>query len=192
MENRPEERNELVERARHALEHPGEVEPPGGLHRYSLFLRLWRYPAFEPWISWAIFEPGRYADDANALHVRQITWDQRRDLGRFADPMEWLRQGYRAPPTLNVADATVSPETLKPYLDELAHARIPVLPRESSIVLDGEERGAETYGGAITTRVVWQAGESRHSQAAIVSLERLMDLLAGLSSHDAEAQRGDT
>jgi hypothetical protein len=114
MEHRPEERNELVERARHALEHPDEVEPHDNLHRYSLLLRLWRYPSFEPWIAWALFEPGRYADGANALHVRQITWDQQRDLSRFANPMEWLRQGYRAPPTLGVADETVSRETLKP------------------------------------------------------------------------------
>ncbi len=88
MENRPEERRELLARARHALEHPGEVEPRGDLHRYRLFLRLWRYPSFEPWVSWAVFEPGRYADDAELFHVRQITWDQQRNLGRFTDPLE--------------------------------------------------------------------------------------------------------
>jgi hypothetical protein len=158
MEKRPEERNELVACARYALEHPSKVEPHGNLHRYSLFLRLWRYPAFEPWVSWMIFEPGRYADDTNTRHVRQITWDQRRDLGRFADPMEWLWQGYRAPPSLYVDDTAVSREALKPYLDELARARIPLLRRESSIVLDGEERGVETYSGAFSRRVVWQVG----------------------------------
>jgi hypothetical protein len=180
MENRPEERSELLARGLYALEHPAEMEPRGNLHRYRLFLRLWRYPSFERCVSWAIFEPGRYADDADLLRVRQITWDQRRDLGRFADPMEWLRQEYRAPPTLHVADTTVPRETLKPYLDELARARIPLLPRESSIALDGEERGVETYGGAISTRVVWRPGAARHTPPALLNLERLMDMLATL------------
>lgn len=130
MENRTDERNELLARGRHALEHPGEVEPRGDLHHYGLFLRLWRYPSFAPWTSWALFEPDRYAVDANALYVRQITWDQGRDLGRFADPMEWLRQGYRAPPTIHVADASVPRQTLKPYLDELAHTYSTSLARQ--------------------------------------------------------------
>jgi hypothetical protein len=180
MENRPEERNELIERAQHALEHPYEVEPHGDLHRYSLFLRLWRYPSFASWISWAIFEPGKYADDASALHVRQIRWDQGRDLGRFANPMEWLRQGYRAPPTIHVADTAVSRETLRPYLDELAHTRIPLLLRESSIVLDGEERGVETYSGVISTRINWLAGAERHAPDVVRSLDRLIDLLQSI------------
>ena len=107
-------------------------------------------------------------------------WDQQRDLGRFANPLEWLRQGYRAPPTLDVADAAVSRETLKPYLDELARARIPLLPRESPIVLDGEERGVETYGFALSMRVVWQPGAARHTPSALLNLERLMEILAAL------------
>jgi hypothetical protein len=180
MEDRPEERRELLERGRYALKHPDETEPRGNLHRYSLFLRLWRYPSFEPWISWAIFEPGRYADDANALHVRQITWDQQCDLGRFADPMEWLRQGYRAPPTLRVADTAVSSELLKPYQDELARACIPLFPREDFITLDGEERGVETYGFAVSARVVWRPGRPRDTPPALLNLERLMDLLTEL------------
>jgi hypothetical protein len=57
-------------------------------------------------------------NDANAFHVRLIIWHEQRNLGRFADPMEWLRQAYRAPPALDGADATVSRETLKPYLAE--------------------------------------------------------------------------
>jgi hypothetical protein len=136
----------------------------------------------------ALFEPGRYADDANALHVRQITWDQQRDLSRFANPLEWLRQGYLAPPTLDVADATVSRETLKPYLDELARARIPLLPRESSIVLYGEERGVETYGFVVAARVAWRPGALSHTPHLLANLERLIDLLATLFER-AEAER---
>ena len=180
MENRPEERNELIARAGQALEHPNEIEPRGDLHRYRLYLRLWRYPAFEPWISWAIFEPGRYADDVESFHVRQITWNQQYDLSRFAAPMEWLRQGYRTPPTLDVADMKVSCETLKPYLDELARAHIPLLPSEGYITLDGEELGIETYGFSALACIVWRPGTARDTPAVVRSLERLMDLLQSI------------
>jgi hypothetical protein len=188
MENRPEERNELVERARHALEHPGEVEPRGDLHRYSQFLRLWRYPAFGPWNSWTLFEPGRYADDPEAFRLRQITWDQRSDLGRFGDPMEWLRQGYRAPPTLDVVDATVSRVTLKPYLDGLAHVRIPLLQGERYVMLDGEERGVEAYGFAVSARVVWRPGAEHHTSAVFGSLDLLIDLLRSVCQHSRQGE----
>jgi hypothetical protein len=59
MENRPEERDELLERGPYALEHPGGVEPRGDPPRSRLLLRLWRYAPFEPWVAWALFEPGR-------------------------------------------------------------------------------------------------------------------------------------
>jgi len=162
------------------VEHTGEGEPRGNLHRYSLFLRRWRYPSFEPWISWTLFEPGRYADDVASFHLRQITWNQGYDPGRFADPMEWLRQGYRAPPTLQVADRTVSRETLKPSLDGLAHTSVPLLLTEDYITLGGEAYGVETYGFAVSARVVWRPGAARDTPPGLLNLERLMDMLQSI------------
>jgi hypothetical protein len=62
----------------------------------------------------------------------------------------------------------------------LARARIPLLPREGSIVLDGEERGVEAYSGFISTHINWLAGAERHTPAVFKSLERLMELLQSI------------
>jgi hypothetical protein len=101
-------------------------------------------------------------------------------VSRFVNPLEWLRQGFRAAPTLDVSDSAASREMLMPYLDELAYTRIPLLWQDSSIVLDGEEHGVQTYSGAVSIRTTWQAGAERNTTAVVRSLERLMELLQTL------------
>lgn len=144
VENRPEELAELQSRAFWALEHPGQIEPREAIDRLRQMLRLWQYPAFDQYRAWAVFIPRRevLVDETRVL-VREVIWNRLHDLQRFANPLEWLRQGYRTPPLLHVRDVEIAYSHLSSLLDELARLPVPVAGIQPRWGLDGETFGFE-------------------------------------------------
>jgi len=180
MENRPEERAELEARGLHALEHPEPPEPREWGQRFAPSLRLWRYPAFDAWTAWTVFEMVlRPADREEPAFVQicEVTWDRPYDMGRFADPLEGVRRGFRAPPTIRVRDGELPAGELRAWQDGMAHAAIPLLGIGEVIGLDGERLGIETYGGSQPIRLSWWADGPEEWRPLTRAVMKLMDTL---------------
>lgn len=154
MENRPEERAELERRGLEALEHPERGEPTEPLHRLLALLRIWHYPSFDVHTAYLLLRP---MDDARSapLHLRRVIWDRTRDMMRFADPLEGMRQGFRAPPTLDVRDVSASKGSVGPALHAVLNAPLRLGPADHSVGLDGEQFGVETCGSMYAARLQW-------------------------------------
>jgi hypothetical protein len=142
-ENRPEEFAELVARAHHALEHAEQLEPQETVSNVRLMLRHWRYHAFLDHRSWTVFRPARQYMSQGPFIVREVVWARAHDVRRFSDPLEWLRQGYRAPPTLTVRDASMPPSDIVPLLVKLADAPVPLAGVDLSWGVDATACGFE-------------------------------------------------
>jgi hypothetical protein len=155
-ENRPEELAELEERARWALEHPEQLAPREAVESAHLMLRLWQEPSFFDVTCWSIFKPaGRNRGDTGLI-VRRVVWERTQDLSRFANPLEWLRQGYRAPPTIVVSDARMPADQFTRLLAALAQAPVPAAGIAARWVLDGERFGFENVeSGFLRVRLEW-------------------------------------
>lgn len=189
-ENRPEEKAELESRALWALEHPGQVEPREAVDRLQQMLRLWQYPAFDQYRAWAVFIPRREAlvDETRVL-VREVIWDRLHDLQRFANPLEWLRQGFRAPPLLHVRDAEVAYSRVSLLLDDLARQPVQVAGMQTLIGLDGETFGFEYCASfLIRARLEWWCDGPAEWKTFTDSVARLRDRLQqGVSGEGHEA-----
>ena len=148
-ENRPEELAELEVRARWALEHPEQLEPREAVEGVRMVLRLWHKLTFFDSTCWSVFRPvGRNREDAS-LMVRKVVWERTHDLRRFADPLEWLKQGYRAPPTIVVCDARMQSDQFTSLLAGLAQAPVSVASIKAPWGLDGEWFGLKIWNLAI-------------------------------------------
>src|SRR5258707_13785909 len=114
QEHRPAERAALETRGRHALEEAAQHEPREAVRNLQPLLRLWHSAAFFAHTSWTVFDP---PDQAHTRLVRQGQWDRPHDMRRFSDPLEGVKQGFHAPPTVNVRDARVPDKTLRTHLE---------------------------------------------------------------------------
>lgn len=186
-ENRPEERAELESRAFWALEHLGQVEPREAVDRLQQMLRLWQYPAFDQYSAWAVFIPRREAlvDETRVL-IREVTWDRPHDLQRFANPLEWLKQGYRTPPLLHVQDVKIAYSRISALLGDLARLPVQVVAVQTLIGLDGEEFGFE-YSASflIRARLEWWCDGPTEWRAFIDCVARLRETLQQSVSGEA-------
>jgi hypothetical protein len=155
-ESRPEELAELETRARWALEHPERLEPREVVEDVRPVVRLWHYPAFSDYACWAVFRPARRNMSDQSGIVRRVIWEWTHDLRRFADPLEWLKQGYRAPPTIVVRDARMPADQFAPLLAELALAPVPAAGIAAYWGLDSETFGFENVeSGFLRVRLEW-------------------------------------
>lgn len=118
--------------------------------------------------------------DGHELLVRRVNWDHPHDFRRFSDPLEGVRQGFFAPPTLVVHDARTTDRALRPYLRELRKLSIPPLGIDASIGIDGETFGLQTYGASDSTRLEWWCEGPREWRPFTEAAGRLRNFLDGL------------
>lgn len=177
MENRPAERELLQRRAEQALEDPASLEPSEPLLFARPQLRLWHYPAFFVWTTWMVFEQPA---NEHSLLARRVIWDSPYDHSRFSDPLEGVRQGFSAPPTLTVDDASTIDNALQPFLHELGRQPIPVVTPHPSIGLDGETFGFQSYGSSATIRLQWWHDGPKEWRPLIEAIGRIRDFLDSL------------
>ncbi len=186
-ENRPEELEELRSRAFQALEHPEQLEPREAVEQLRPLLRLWRYPSltFADHRSWTIFTTPRNHPGERMVLVREVTWDSPHDLSRFANPLEWLKQGHRAPPSLRVRDVKLAYSLLSPLLDDLAQLPVPVAGVKPLWGLDGERFGFEYSDSSfLRARLEWWCDGPAEWKAFTDSVARLRVLLRRLLHED--------
>lgn len=175
LENRTVERAALETRGQCALEEAAQYEPQEAIRGLQPLLRVWYYPAFFVHTSWTVFDP---PDPARTRLVRQVQWDRPHDLLRFSDPLEGVKQGFQAPPTVSVRDARVVDTTLRRHLAELRRLPIPVAGLAAPIGLDGEVFGLQCYGSFLATHLQWW-GEGPHAWSAFTAaVTRLRNVLA--------------
>lgn len=150
LENRPVEREALEMRGQHALEHAAQHEPREAVRNLQPLLRLWHYPASFAYVSWTVFDP---PDASRTRLVRQVRWDRPHDLLRFSDPLEGVRQGFQAPPTIFVRDARVEDDKFRADVQDLSRVPIPVVGIEAPFGVDGEVFGLHLYGYFLATQI---------------------------------------
>jgi hypothetical protein len=180
MENRPEERAELEARGLHALEHPEPPEPREWGQRFAPIVRLWRYPAFGAYTAWTLFavtpRPGD-REEPEVVHIREVTWDRPYDMGRFADPLEGVRRGFRAPPTIRERDGELPEGEWRAWRDGMARVAIPLVGVEGVVGLDGETFGIETYDGFNVFRLGWWCDGPREWWPFVRAVGRLREMM---------------
>ena len=116
------------------LDHP-ETYPGLVQHRDARrLLRLWRYPSFEPYCSWAVIEA------RSGLCLRRVVWDQRRQ-----DPE----------PVTYGSETVLRPEELAAVLAELAAIRLAPFPVMRILGLDGTGYGVEQGDRSGSARLEW-------------------------------------
>lgn len=112
--------------------YPGLVE-----HRNARqLLRLWRYPSFEPWCSWAVIKA------RSGLFLRRVVWDR---LDRSGMPQ----------PVTYGCEAPLQQEMVELVLGELAAVRLVPFPTASALGLDGTGYGVEQDIGLRSARLTW-------------------------------------
>jgi hypothetical protein len=175
LEHRPAERQALETRGQHALEDAAQHEPREVVRDLQPLLRLWHYPAFFAHTSWTVFDP---PDQAHLRLVRQVQWDRPHDMRRFSDPLEGVKQGFHAPPSIGVRDARVADDGLRTHLEELGRLPIPVAGIEAPFGVDGEDFGLHWYDAYLTTHLQWWAEGPRAWSAFTAAVTRLRTFLA--------------
>lgn len=125
-----------LDRAYALLDRP-EVHP-GLVRRWPArqLLRLWRYPSFEPFRSWAVIEV------KSGLFLRRVVWNR---LDGSAEPQP-VTYGFEAP---------LGQRDVAPVLDELAAVRLVPFPARGFLGLDGTRFGVEQSNGLRSARLDW-------------------------------------
>lgn len=127
--------------------------PEIDLPQHNQVLRLWRYPSFEPYVSWLVYSPvARYRDVNSSLAVR-VSWDRPFDTARFRDPMKGLAHGSAVEPAITLKQIEIPVTDVDSRLATLASIKVPVM-IDRSIVVDGEICGFESFG-LTTVRLTW-------------------------------------
>lgn len=119
----------------HLLEHPAEYPGLTDLRPSRVLLRVWRYPSFDPWCSWAVLH------SRELLLLRRILWDQRRPV--ISDPIT-----YGSEVSIERSDfASLSSELQGLVLAPFA----PV----STLGIDGTTYGVEAGDFSVSARLSW-------------------------------------
>jgi hypothetical protein len=189
-ENRPEALATLQDRAQWALEHPNLLEPQAQLREMHQQLRLWHDLAFGNPTTWAVFESragassSRRSQPSPQLAVREVTWDRQHDLQRFVDPLQGVREGFSAPPTILVQDGVIAREAVDSWLQDVRQVSIPVLGVAPAIGLDGESWGIEVDRPFLLVRLQWWGDGPQVWIPFTQAVVHLQQLLADASQVD--------
>lgn len=100
-------------------------------------LLLWRYPYFEQFTAWHL--------NGESLHRR--VWNRPQDFLMVSDPMEGIRRGHQAQPSIECASVAMGPEQRQ----RLGQVQIP-LTTPTTIALDGIQHGIHSAGNF---RLTW-------------------------------------
>jgi hypothetical protein len=133
-------------------------EPRELVRNLEHVLRFWYCPAFGIQTSWTICveanSPSRW-QSKSSMHAREVTWDRQCDMGRFADPLQAIREGFHATPTIYVRDAAISASQVTDWLQEVSQIGVPVLGIEGPWGLDGAISGIETFDPFLRIHLEW-------------------------------------
>ena len=196
VEHRPEEIAHLQARAHEALEHLGLLEPRAQVQHLRQLLRLWHDPAFGTPTAWAVYEHARLPSDPAGhrpptwMAVREATWDRPHDLGRFADPLQGVREGFSAPPTIRVRDGRIAQRSVTSWLREVRQLPIAILGVRGPVGLDGEFWGIEVGDVFLQVRLQWWGAGPAQWARFTQAIARLHALLAGALAQNNESRRG--
>jgi hypothetical protein len=100
-----------------------------------VLLRVWRYPSFQPYASWALIQA------RTEFFLRRITWDQRHPL---ADT-----------PVTYGAEVEIDTSVHEPLLAGLRGIRLPPFIPASTVGIDGTTYGVEAGDYMRSARVAW-------------------------------------
>ena len=121
----------------HLLEHPAEYPGLALLMPPRVLLRVWRYPSFEPWCSWAVLE----AD--GSLFLRRIAWDHRRLV--ISDPITYG------------SEVLIERSTFDSLSSELHDIELMPFAPVSTLGIDGTTYGVEVGDFGVSARLSWWA-----------------------------------
>lgn len=198
MEHRPKEIAQLQARAREALEHLDRLEPRAPVQHLRQLLHLWHDPAFGTPTAWAVFEHVQLPSDPQGhrlptwMVVREATWDRAHDGERFTNPLQGVREGFSAPPTIRVRDGRIAQRVITSWLREVRQLPIVLLGITGPFGLDGASWGIEV-GDAdafLQVRLQWWGSGPRQWAPLTQAIARLHTLLAGAVAQTTESRRG--
>lgn len=126
--------SDRFEKARRLLEAPGSYPGLAERPHAHVSLRIWRYPSFSPWSSWAIIEASK------EMFVRRVTWDQ------SLLSIEPVTYGSEAPIELS---------HLEPLLAELKNIELPPFMSVPTVGIDGTTYGIEIGVFRLSARLSW-------------------------------------
>lgn len=106
-------------------------------------LLLWRYPYFKQFTCWQL---------AGEVLLRRV-WDRPLDFLMVSDPLEGMRRGHLAEPTVASSSAAISPEQSEKLWRTLGHIQIPLV-NPSALTLDGVQHGIHSRG---CFRLTWNS-----------------------------------
>lgn len=109
IERREKEWAELESKATDLIEHPDLLPKGEHLRGFVPRFRLWRYPAFESYQLWIVYQKS----DLQAV-ARKVMWDRIADMTRLSNPLEGLKKGFHTNPNLNIKDAACQANNYKP------------------------------------------------------------------------------
>jgi hypothetical protein len=196
VEHRPEEIAQLQARAREALEQLDRLEPRAPVQHLRQLLRLWHDPAFGNPTAWAVFEHVRLPSDPAGhrlttwMVVREATWDRPHDGGRFTNPLQGVREGFSAPPTVRVRDGHIAQRPVRSWLHEVRQLPIALVAIQGPVGLDGEFWGLEVGNAFLQVRLQWWGSGPRQWAPLTQAIARLHQLLAGAVAQNNESRRG--
>src|SRR5258706_1282443 len=120
--------------------------------------------------------------------VREATWDRPHDGGRFADPLQGVREGFSAPPTIRVRDGRIAQRVITSWLREVRQLPIVLLGITGPFGLDGESWGIEVGDAFLQVRLQWWGAGTRQRSALTQATLRLRALLAGAVAQTNESR----
>lgn len=127
--------NNQFEKALRILESPASYPGLAKHSRAHVSLRVWQYPSFLPYSSWAIIEASKH------LFLRRITWDQSQILST-------------GPVTFG-SEVPIEPFHLEPLLAQLESIQIPPFISVATVGIDGTTYGIEVGSFRLSARVSW-------------------------------------
>jgi hypothetical protein len=127
---------EVFQRARELLERPKLYQGLVPRGNASIPLRVWRYPSFTPWSSWAVLE------DKKQLFLRRIEWD--------------LRRTHIPPLNTYGCEAPLEQAAFDALMPELQAVELSPFIPTPGIGIDGVWYGIEAGSYMGSARLVWR------------------------------------
>ena len=95
----------------------------------------------------------RYAKSDSPVEV-EVKWDRPFDAMRFHDPMKGLTHGFSTAPTMSMRQAELLTDQVELRIADLEKIQVPLM-IDTTIGVDGEMFGVETFGLAAAVRLTW-------------------------------------
>lgn len=143
MEQRQDEWLACMAAAEGELTSPvGEPRAEGGSRqRVSEDLRLWRWPSFEPWETWVFVNRYDGRTGESRTIVRRLRWRNDLDGSRLQSPMEGLKLGFHATPTIEVEETELDRGDWARPRRELEGVGLATLALSKVVAIDGTRFG---------------------------------------------------